>query len=213
MAWGGLVMAVASRQEEEVMAILKEYGLEYEYEKTWWQCRDQRTLPFDFYLPKYNMVIEIDGIQHFEAQKHFGGDEGLALQQKHDRQKDEYCKREGIGMVRIPYYMDTRKGMKRIISRAIRESMNYGYYINTDGCYVVSDYRNLVVCHRCEIDDADAVDVEGPDLHIKYLEGNMSEIISLCKDDIRYIIFERNEDGVLRYMEYKKLRRKLLGNI
>lgn len=201
-----------SQQETEVVEIFEDYGLEYEYEKTWYGCRDQRVLPFDFYVPQYNLVVECDGIQHFEAQTHFGGEAGYRLQKKHDKIKDDYCKKEGIDIIRIPYFKDTRKGLKKLINKAIKLSLDYGYFINTEGCYVISDCDNVVVCHRCDISDPDTVDLDGEDLHIKYLEGDMALLLNWVTDAVRHIIFERNDTGDLRYYDFEKVKKRVLRN-
>ena len=66
-------------------------------------CRNIRPLPFDFYLPDYNMCIEYDGIQHFEPVDAFGGQESLKKQQLNDEIKTQYCKNHNIKLLRINY--------------------------------------------------------------------------------------------------------------
>ena len=58
----------------------------------------------DFFLPNYNLVIEFDGIQHFEPIEFFGGQEGFEKRQQKDREKNEYCKNNNIDILRIPYW-------------------------------------------------------------------------------------------------------------
>ena len=36
-------------------------------------CKRKNKLRFDFYLPKYNVLIEYDGMQHFKPIIFFGG--------------------------------------------------------------------------------------------------------------------------------------------
>jgi hypothetical protein len=62
-------------------------------------------LPFDFYLPNSNTCIEYDGEQHYKPISTFGGEEGLRKQQLRDKIKDQYCKDNGIKLIRIPYTM------------------------------------------------------------------------------------------------------------
>lgn len=64
-----------------------------------------KKLPFDFYLPKYNCCVEYDGIQHFMVNKFFGGEEGFFRRQQLDKIKTEYCEKNGIKLIRIPYTM------------------------------------------------------------------------------------------------------------
>ena len=49
-------------------------------------------------------MIEYDGEQHFRPIEYFGGQKKFELQQKHDTIKNEYCKNNGIPLLRIPYF-------------------------------------------------------------------------------------------------------------
>ncbi len=91
----------ASVGEEQVQLILEKNKISYEKEKWYSDCRDQKPLPFDFYLPKYNTLIEFDGQHHFEPTF---GEENLKSTQKHDKIKNEYCEKNNIKLIRIPYW-------------------------------------------------------------------------------------------------------------
>lgn len=60
-------------------------------------------LPFDFYLPDYNTCIEYDGKQHFEP---VFGIKSFESVQRTDKLKTNYCKDNGIKLIRIPYTMN-----------------------------------------------------------------------------------------------------------
>ena len=78
----------------------------YAPEKRWPECRDTRTLPFDFYIPVANLCIEFDGPQHFSDMNWYGSKIGsgkFELIQKHDIIKNEFCKATGIKLLRISY--------------------------------------------------------------------------------------------------------------
>jgi hypothetical protein len=64
-----------------------------------------RQLPFDFYLPKFNTCIEYDGEQHYKPVLTFGGEEAFKTQKIRDKIKNQYCKKNGIKLIRIPYTM------------------------------------------------------------------------------------------------------------
>lgn len=66
-------------------------------------CKNILPLPFDFYLPDYNVCIEFDGRQHFESIKNWGGEKRLKVQQNHDKIKNEYCLNNNIRLIRIKY--------------------------------------------------------------------------------------------------------------
>lgn len=66
---------------------------------------------FDFYLPDYNLFIEYDGQQHFNARFYIGKckseDDGMRLferAQLRDSIKNKYCADNNINILRIPYW-------------------------------------------------------------------------------------------------------------
>ena len=91
---------------------LESLGLIIEREKTFKDCKDTYTLPFDCYIPEYNIIIEYDGEQHFKPVR-FSNKESyqesllkLEYTKKHDKMKNNYCKRNQIDIIRVPYYVD-----------------------------------------------------------------------------------------------------------
>ena len=46
----------------------------FESQKRFKDCKDKRQLPFDFYLPSYNVCIEYQGEQHYRPIDHFGAE-------------------------------------------------------------------------------------------------------------------------------------------
>ena len=66
-------------------------------------CKFYKCLPFDFYLPQYNCCIEIDGKQHEDIVKWFGGLDGFIDRKIRDTVKDIYCKNNRIKLIRITY--------------------------------------------------------------------------------------------------------------
>lgn len=54
----------------------------------------------DFFLPDYNVAIEIDGIQHF---KPVNGRGELLSQKIRDRIKNGFCKKNGVKLIRLRY--------------------------------------------------------------------------------------------------------------
>lgn len=98
-----------SKYERFIQSILDKNNIEYIEEKRFDDCRDKRSLPFDFYLPKFNLIIEYDGEGHFLEsfyEKKYVPDTLKALKttQYHDKIKDEYCRLHNINLLRIPYW-------------------------------------------------------------------------------------------------------------
>lgn len=94
--------------ERQIAKFLNEYKITYNRQQRFVGCIDKRALPFDFYLPDYNAAIEYDGIQHTQPVEKWGGEAGLQMTIKHDNIKNEYCKNNGIRLLRIPYNKDIK---------------------------------------------------------------------------------------------------------
>lgn len=94
----------SSRGEKVVSNFLKKNNIFFTEEKTFFGCVYKRNLPFDFYLPSYNLCIEYHGKQHYESVDFFGGIKSLKVQQKRDKIKEQYCKDNNIKLVIIPYW-------------------------------------------------------------------------------------------------------------
>ena len=92
---------IMSCGEEQIDNVLNKYHINHIFQFRFDDCRDIRILPFDFYLPDYNLIIEFDGQYHFEP---IYGEEHLQMIQNHDEIKNNYCKINNIDLLRIPYW-------------------------------------------------------------------------------------------------------------
>ena len=104
-----------SNGERQIRQWLDRHNIEYEMQKTFDNCIDVKLLPFDFYLPINNITIEYDGIQHFEPVEIFGGQEAFEKTVKHDNIKNEYCKNNGISLLRIPYFKNVEEELNNFL--------------------------------------------------------------------------------------------------
>ena len=98
-----------SSGEQEVSRILEKYNITYIQQYKFRNCVDKNELPFDFYIPLFNIIIEFDGKQHFEVVNFNNDEEYIALEKfdlikKHDNIKTQYCKDNNIKLIRIPYW-------------------------------------------------------------------------------------------------------------
>lgn len=92
-----------SHGEKSISNYLQINNIIYIPQYTFDDCKDQRKLPFDFFLPELNACIEYDGEQHFKIVGHFGGQKGLRIRQFHDQIKTKYCQDHNIPLLRIRY--------------------------------------------------------------------------------------------------------------
>ena len=97
-----------SQGENKIEHFLMNNNIEFKKEKKFKDCKDKYQLPFDFYLPQYNLCIEFDGEQHFNPSSFSSRNtsekeklENLQYIQKHDKMKNDYCKKNGITLLRF----------------------------------------------------------------------------------------------------------------
>lgn len=89
-----------SSGEEIIRKFLTSYKIDFVQEKRFEDCRDSKPLPFDFYIPENNLIIEFDGEQHFRNVCNWD----YETTKRHDEMKNQYCKDKGIDILRIPYW-------------------------------------------------------------------------------------------------------------
>ena len=72
-------------------------------------------LSYDFSIPdeKYGYIlIEYNGIQHYEAVDYFGGEEQFKKQKEHDKRKRDYAKKHGYKLITVKYTYDTYESVE-----------------------------------------------------------------------------------------------------
>lgn len=104
--------------ERRIFKYLKDKNINFEQEKRFDDCKDQRCLPFDFYLQDYNLCIEFDGQQHY-VDGYFPT--SIEYTQKHDSIKTKYCADNHIDLLRIPYWEIDNIG--QILEMKLHEDM------------------------------------------------------------------------------------------
>ena len=93
----------SSRGESCIRNFLTYRDIKFGEQKTFDDCKYRSLLKFDFYLPDFNACVEFDGIQHFKPVEHFGGEETFKEQQIKDNIKNEFCIKNSMKLLRIPY--------------------------------------------------------------------------------------------------------------
>ena len=94
---------VKSLGERKISQYLEENNIEFIAEHRFVDCRDINPLPFDFYIPNYNICIEYQGEQHDRPVDFFGGKKAFTIRKKHDEIKEKYCEQNNIHLVTIHY--------------------------------------------------------------------------------------------------------------
>lgn len=87
-----------SKGNEKIKQLLLNAGIVFETEKKFETCKDKKILPFDFFVNN-EYLIEYDGEQHYDKNSIFN----YEYTHTHDLIKNEWCKINGIPLIRIPY--------------------------------------------------------------------------------------------------------------
>lgn len=105
----GCPKCASYHNENNIDDILDEWGFNYTAQKRFDECKDVYTLPFDRYLEDFNILIEYDGEGHYipirrGSMSQTQAEENLVLIQRHDEIKNDFCKKNKIPLIRIPYW-------------------------------------------------------------------------------------------------------------
>ena len=81
-------------------------------------------LSYDFSMPdeKYGYVlVEYNGIQHYEAVDYFGGEEQFKKQKEHDKRKRDYAKKHGYKLITVKYTYDTYESIAEYLDKELKK--------------------------------------------------------------------------------------------
>lgn len=95
-----------SKGEIQLIKYFTDHKIKFETEKTFDNLNGLGGLPlrYDFYLEKYNLLIEYDGIVHY--QDRFNRPEIFLKQQTHDKMKTEYAINNRFNFIRCSHIND-----------------------------------------------------------------------------------------------------------
>ncbi len=122
-----------NKGEAALCELLKDMGYEVKTQHKYNDLKDKIILRYDFYIPKYNLLIELDG-EHHRKEVYYKTKDKLTdmdeidaylrlYDRRHkDKMKDDYAKDNNIPLLRIPYYSRIDKDeWKMIIEEKIKE--------------------------------------------------------------------------------------------
>lgn len=128
-----------SNGEAKIEEILKSNKIEYIREFWFDDCRNILPLPFDFYLPTFNCVIEFQGEHHYRPvifhqkrteQHKIEAEYRFIEQQKRDKIKKDYCKEKGIYLLEISYEEKNNIGKK--LEEFFQDCLNINLRLEND---------------------------------------------------------------------------------
>jgi hypothetical protein len=119
----GCPQCQSSYGESEIFKTLKNFNTPFITEKTFGECKNPKTnrlLPFDFWIPSKNLLIEYDGKHHFQIGK-FGkyksNLKALKATKFRDKIKNQFAKKRGFLLIRIKY--TKLKQIKEILEKVL----------------------------------------------------------------------------------------------
>ena len=116
----GCPLCSESHGEKFIRNYLDKHNIKYEPQKRFHDLKDKQPLSYDFYLPNYNILIEYQGIQHFESVSFNGKDyTDLDKQKRHDNLKRAYAKDNGYRLLELHYSLDTQDKVDKYLKRRI----------------------------------------------------------------------------------------------
>lgn len=89
-----------SKGERAISLFLKNNNIIFEEQK---RFSDFRRYPYDFFIPQKNLLIEFQGIQHFQPVQRFGGESSFLHQKEIDFLKKKYALERGFNFLEISY--------------------------------------------------------------------------------------------------------------
>lgn len=94
-----------SRGESKINTILFENGVNYQTQFWFKDLKDKKYLYFDFAIlnddGSIKCLVEYQGVQHYSPESLHGSWKNTP--QEHDEMKKEYCKKQNICLIEIPY--------------------------------------------------------------------------------------------------------------
>ncbi len=134
----------SSKMERLAYDIIKNMGIDFKTEKKFANCKDRKMLPFDIFIESKMKIIELDGIQHFIPIDAWGGEERFLIYKNHDKIKNEFCSKNDIKLLRIPYIYDADNDKDEIID-IIESFINYGIIPNKIRDFYKKEQRNSYI--------------------------------------------------------------------
>lgn len=121
----GICSRKTSSIERKVIEYLDSLNIKYCTQYSFEGCGSQKkSFLFDFYLMDYKCIIECDGRQHFEV-VNFGNQTksqaryNFMKNQRYDRLKNEYCRKNNITLLRIHHSNFITNNYKNLISQLL----------------------------------------------------------------------------------------------
>jgi len=107
----GCPICCSSKGEQQIAKYLNLNKIKFVREKRFNECKNKYKLPFDFYLPENNILIEFDGVQHSKPVNFRGISNELAIENFNnilinDKIKNVFAINNNIKLIRVNYNVE-----------------------------------------------------------------------------------------------------------
>lgn len=130
-----------SKGVARIKDFLNKNNVSYVLEKKFDDCKNVNSLPFDFFLPDYNLLIEFDGEFHWRGYNN--NLDSLQKQKHNDNLKNIWARETKIDLLRISYLDIDRIELilENVIGENRLEDSNFNiYYVHEEKLYVNGIY-------------------------------------------------------------------------
>lgn len=105
----GCPLCSVLKGEKKISNLFDSWNFSYTPQKRFEECKDKYTLPFDFYLDTFNILVEYDGEFHYKPIRKGSMSDEQAFEEfsrvrLHDSIKTKFCIEHHIPLIRIPYW-------------------------------------------------------------------------------------------------------------
>lgn len=94
------------KSEYNLFLLIKSYFSDAIFQ---YKCKELENQSLDIYIPSLKIGFEYQGIQHFESNDYFGGEEGFKHRIQLDQRKKEICKKDNIILIEWIYTDEINK--------------------------------------------------------------------------------------------------------
>lgn len=111
-----------SQGETAIAEYLDKWGIKYQKEAKFPECKNKRALPFDFqiFTDDSFFLLEYHGIHHYKPVTRWGGQKSLERRQRIDALKEKWARDNGIGLFVIPYW--EKKNLQAVLLETIKKA-------------------------------------------------------------------------------------------
>nr|QBK87682.1 MAG: restriction endonuclease [Marseillevirus LCMAC202] len=133
-----------SQGEKRIIVILNDLDISWKREKRFSDCVYKQTLPYDLYLPDYDILIEFDGMHHFKKNRYY--DKDFLIR---DLIKTIYARNRYFLRISYEEITDLENIITNFITDVINNDITTGFYYNYGQKNLSNNITEIYRHHEC----------------------------------------------------------------